>query len=147
MDTDSAPGNRSEYGYPSSGENYGQSFLCISVDANQFDMIGRQLMYNQIVVYRRNIPDEFVQSYSVLADAAKQKRIRKPPFLSKVALRSSGSVDFLSFAKSDKWQKGKRLTLRDITYDNLCVYSLELVTFSRNDKCVSEHTLRSLKIN
>lgn len=99
-----APGNKSEYNYPSSGESYGQSFLCISVNADQFDLIGLQLMYNQIIVYRQNIP-AFAESYPVLMDAVKQKRIRKAPFTSKVKLRSSGSFEFLSFAKSDKWQK------------------------------------------
>ncbi|XP_070152127.1 plancitoxin-1 isoform X3 [Polyergus mexicanus] len=98
-------GNRSEYGYPSSGENYGQSFLCISIDGDQFDLIGQQLMFNQIIIYRRNIPVTFAASFPVLTDAANQKRVRHAPFTSKAILRSSGDIKFLSFAKSDKWQK------------------------------------------
>lgn len=100
------PGNRSEYDYPSSGENYGQSFLCISTGGDQFDLIGQQLMYNQIIVYRRNIPVTFAAKFPVLTDAANQKRIRQAPFTSKAVLKSSGDVKFFSFAKSDKWQKG-----------------------------------------
>ncbi|XP_050460084.1 plancitoxin-1 [Cataglyphis hispanica] len=99
------PGNRSEYDYPSSGENYGQSFLCISMDSDQFDLIGQQLMFNQIIVYKRNIPVTFAVSFPMLTDAANQKRVRKAPFSSKAILRSSSDVKFLSFAKSDKWQK------------------------------------------
>ncbi|EGI64312.1 Deoxyribonuclease-2-beta [Acromyrmex echinatior] len=98
-------GNRSEYDYPTSGMHYGQSFLCISVDDDQFDLIGRQLMYNQIIAYRRNIPATFAAMYPVLTDAANQKRIRQAPFISKTLLKSSGGVEFVSFAKSDKWQK------------------------------------------
>ncbi|XP_020291950.1 plancitoxin-1 [Pseudomyrmex gracilis] len=98
-------GNRSEYDYPSSGENYGQSFLCISVNADQFDLIGQQFMYNQIIIFRKNILDTFVKKFPVLTDAANQKRIRKAPFTSKVWLKSSNNVTFVSFAKSDKWQK------------------------------------------
>lgn len=109
MQENPTPGNRSEYGYPSSGENYGQSFLCISMDGDQFDLIGQQLMFNQIIVYRRNIPVTFAASFPVLTDAANQKRIRQAPFSSKAVLRSSGDVKFLSFAKSDKWQKGIRI--------------------------------------
>ncbi|XP_024875742.1 plancitoxin-1 [Temnothorax curvispinosus] len=101
----STPGNRSEYDYPTSGMHYGQSFLCISVDGDQFDSIGQQLMYNQITVYRRSIPVKFAAAFPVLTDAANQKRIRKAPFTSKTLLKSSDGVQFVSFAKSDKWQK------------------------------------------
>ncbi|XP_011163300.2 deoxyribonuclease-2-alpha [Solenopsis invicta] len=94
----------SEYDYPTSGMNFGQSFLCISVDGDQFDNIGKQLMINQIVVYRNNIPS-FATKYPVLSDAAKQKRNRKGPFTSKKLLKSSGGVEFTSFAKSDRWDK------------------------------------------
>lgn len=98
-------GNRSEYDYPSSGKIHGQSFLCISMDGDQFDLVGQQLMYNQIIVYRRNIPSTFAQSFPVLTDAGNQKRIRKAPFFSKMILRSSDNTTFISFAKSDMWQK------------------------------------------
>lgn len=105
VEEDLTPGNRSEYDYPSSGENYGQSFLCISVDSDQFDSIGQQFMYNQIIIYRRNILNTFVATFPNLTAAAMQKRIRKAPFTSKTLLKSSGGVEFVSFAKSDKWQK------------------------------------------
>ncbi|XP_014476254.1 PREDICTED: plancitoxin-1 isoform X2 [Dinoponera quadriceps] len=104
-DSASTPGNRSEYDYPSSGKNYGQSFLCISMDSDQFDLIGEQLIYNQVTVFKKNIPDEYDRLFPTLADAARQKRIKHPPFANQVLLRSSGSVQFWSFAKSDKWQK------------------------------------------
>ncbi|EZA50029.1 hypothetical protein DMN91_006039 [Ooceraea biroi] len=102
---DEDPGNSSGYGYPPSGEHYGQSFLCISMDNDQFDLVGQQMMYNQIIIYRRNILNTFAAKFPVLTKAAKQKRIRHAPFTSKVTLKSSGSTTFLSFAKSDKWQK------------------------------------------
>ncbi|XP_012537888.1 plancitoxin-1 [Monomorium pharaonis] len=97
------PESQSEYDYPTSGMNYGQSFLCISVDSDQFDKIGKQLMYNQVVLYRNNIPS-FAKNYRVLSDAVRQKRIRKPPYTSRALLKSSGGIEFVSFAKSDKWK-------------------------------------------
>jgi len=109
VDKNSIPESPAEYDYPSSGKNYGQSFLCISMDGDQFDLVGQQLMYNQITVYRRNIPKMFVTKFPMLTNAAKQKRIKQAPFANKVMLRSSGSTTFLSFAKSDKWQKGKHI--------------------------------------
>lgn len=106
MEENSIPESSSGYDYPSSGMNYGQSFLCISVDSDQFDSIGQQLMYNQIVIYRRNILATFAKMFPVLTDAANQKRIRQAPFNSKMLLKSSDGVEFVSFAKSDKWNKG-----------------------------------------
>ncbi|KAH0948837.1 hypothetical protein HN011_011663 [Eciton burchellii] len=105
VDKKSIPESLAEYDYPPSGKNYGQSFLCISMDGDQFDLVGEQLMYNQITVYRRNIPKMFVTKFPILTNAAKQKHIKQAPFVSKVILRSSGSTTFLSFAKSNKWQK------------------------------------------
>ncbi|KAG7197855.1 hypothetical protein KM043_001666 [Ampulex compressa] len=94
-----------EYDYPSSGHNFGQSFLCISLGADEFDTLGRQLMYNQIVVYKRNIPAKLGKRYPVLKKAALRKRIKDYPYNSKATLTSINSVEFISFAKSDKWQK------------------------------------------
>lgn len=108
-DPTSISGNSSEYDYPSSGKDYGQSFLCISVDSDQFDLIGEQLIYNQVTVFKRNILGEYDRSFPTLAGAARQKRIKHPPFSNKALLRSSDSMQFWSFAKSDKWQKGNFL--------------------------------------
>lgn len=94
------------YAYPSSGKVNGQSFLCISTNGANIDNIGKQLMYNQILVYRTNTPADLAGKYSVLADAAKQVRIKKAPFNNKVNLYSAKGMEFVSFAKGSKWQKG-----------------------------------------
>ncbi|XP_011871792.1 PREDICTED: plancitoxin-1 [Vollenhovia emeryi] len=106
VEDNSIPGNqdRSEYDYPSNGVNYGQSFLCISLDSDQYELVGKQFMYNEIIIYRRNIP-AFATAFPVLTEAAKQKRIRQAPYNNMTPLKSSGGVEFVSFAKSDKWQK------------------------------------------
>lgn len=94
-----------EYSYPTSGLVRGQSFLCISLKADQFDTIGRQLIYNQIIVYRKNLPTDLSTQYQVLTDAANQVRIKTPPYNNKAIIKSLGSLEFVSFAKSNKWQK------------------------------------------
>lgn len=45
------PENPDDYFYPSTGRTYGQSFLCISVNASEIDTIGLQLVYNEAVIY------------------------------------------------------------------------------------------------
>ncbi|XP_015596769.1 plancitoxin-1 [Cephus cinctus] len=94
-----------KYDYPTSGKHFGQTFLCISMNKDQFDVVGQQLMYNQIVPYRINLPETLKKQYSVLADAARKKRIKNPPYNHKVSIKSLEEIEFLSFAKSDKWQK------------------------------------------
>ncbi|KAL2726798.1 plancitoxin-1 [Vespula squamosa] len=95
----------SKYSYPTSGRVRGQSFLCISFEANQLDIVGRQLIYSQIIVYRKNLPKELSKQYPNLTDAANQIRIKNPPYSNKEVIKSSASLEFVSFAKSDKWQK------------------------------------------
>lgn len=45
------------YGYPDTGTVYGQSFLCISLNANQLFEVGKQLQYNEPNFYSTQIPD------------------------------------------------------------------------------------------
>ena len=94
------------YAYPSSGKVNGQSFLCISTNKDNANTIGKQLMYNQIVVYQRNLPSDLSNKFNVLVDAANQVRIKKAPFNNKINLYSTNGMEFTSFAKSSKWQKG-----------------------------------------
>ncbi|XP_015113703.1 plancitoxin-1 [Diachasma alloeum] len=93
-----------EYSYPSSGKNNGQSFLCISIGGAQMRGIAEQLIYNQIISYRYNVPRELPQ-YSFLVNAAQRPRIKGPPYFRKEVLRTVGGSQFISFAKADKWQK------------------------------------------
>ncbi|XP_053986931.1 plancitoxin-1 [Hylaeus volcanicus] len=93
------------YNYPDSGTLFGQSFLCVSIGSDQFNTLGEQLMYNEIVVYAKNIPDTLGNEYPLLRNATNQKRVKSPPYNSKASIRTLGSVEFTSFAKGSKWQK------------------------------------------
>ncbi|XP_076675033.1 deoxyribonuclease II [Andrena cerasifolii] len=93
------------YDYPQSGTLYGQSFLCVSLDGDQFNTVGKQLMYNEIIVYAKNIPDTLATKYPLLRNATNQKRIKLPPYDDKAVIKSLRSVEFTSFAKGGKWQR------------------------------------------
>lgn len=93
------------YDYPISGKMYGQSFLCISVDKDQFNVIGQQLMYNQIIPYKINLPEVIARQYPVLRNAINKVQVKTAPYNSIAKIRSLNSMEFTSFAKSDKWQK------------------------------------------
>lgn len=94
------------YAYPKSGTIYGQSFLCISIDSNEIDAIANQLIFNQIISYKYNIPDSLKDKFSSLLNVTTNPKIKKPPYNNKIEFKSTGGEKFLSFAKTDKWQKG-----------------------------------------
>lgn len=93
------------YSYPDSGTFYGQSFLCVSLGGDQFNIVGEQLMYNEIGVYAKNIPDILGNRYPALKNATNQKRIKQPPYNHKALITTLGSLELTSFAKSGKWGK------------------------------------------
>lgn len=96
-----------KYNYPESGTFYGQSFLCISLGSDQFDIVGKQLLYNEIAIYAKNIPDILGKQYPILKNATNQKHVKTPPYNHKAVIRSLGMIEFTSFAKAGKWGKGK----------------------------------------
>lgn len=77
------------------------------MEADQFDVIGRQLQLNEIFSYRMNLPERLADKYPSLMDAAQRRFAKKPPFNSVNTFTSMGGENFVSFAKSNKWNKGK----------------------------------------
>ena len=98
--------NNNVYDYPHTGQMYGQTFLCISLNTStSADQIGLQMMYNQPYLYSTNVPKWVQQKYPNLLKAAQNKYIRKSPFHSMVSFKSFAEVTFTSFAKTDKFGK------------------------------------------
>lgn len=109
------------YYYPHTGQEYGQSFLCVSVDAANLNKIGKphswlnpfpnsqflglQLQYNEPYVYSQNFPDSLRGVLPLLASAAGGKVIRTSPWFHQESLRSLAGIEFVSFAKGKKFRK------------------------------------------
>jgi hypothetical protein len=68
-------------------------------------------MYNEINIYKKNIPHVFGSNYSVLVDAANNVRIHNGPYNNKINIDSVRGEKFTSFAKNSKWGKGISLKL------------------------------------
>ena len=92
------------------------------MNAYQFDPIGRQLMYNQISIYKNNVPPAFDKNFPILAEAAKQTRIKTAPYNHKAVIKSLDEMEFISFAKSGKWNKGKFF----FSYLEICLRYLKI---------------------
>nr|XP_029708872.1 plancitoxin-1-like [Aedes albopictus] len=93
------------YHYPDTGRIYGQSFLCVSVGADQMETIGQQLAMNEPHVYSFHVPEVLKERFPKLVHATEMKPIKKPPFWSAANLKSIGGTKFHSFAKSRQFKK------------------------------------------
>lgn len=93
------------YIYPRTGAEYGQSFLCISLDTSNLNAVGTQLQYNQPEIYYQNIPNTLKSSLPALADAATNITIQKAPWFHSKTLVTKKGTEFVSFAKSKQFAK------------------------------------------
>lgn len=84
---------------------YGQSFLCLSLDSNQIDIVGNQLIYNEPQIYESKLPQSFAMNYPNIQRLIEGKRIKDGPFWNDADLTTLGGSTFKSFAKSSKFSK------------------------------------------
>lgn len=94
-----------DYNYPGTGHMYGQSFLCLSLAANQINIVGKQLLYNEPDLYETNLPNALADVYSNFAQLIKGETISEAPFWNQETLTTRGSVTFDAFAKTGKFEK------------------------------------------
>lgn len=98
------------YGYPKTGEKYGQSFLCITLNGNNLDLVGKQLLYNEPFIYSSKIPSLSVQHnlidpFPYLRRAIQMEKIMTPPFWNREEFSTvNGEFSFTSFAKNRKFK-------------------------------------------
>ncbi|XP_077326508.1 deoxyribonuclease-2-alpha [Lithobates pipiens] len=93
------PSASSQYDWPSSAHNYGQTFICVTYPYLQFKEIGTQLLYNTITPYDSSVPDCFIDDLPDLKNAAMKAEVTSPPWNRQVTLTSAGGKTFVSFAK------------------------------------------------
>uniref|UniRef100_A0A914VEG9 Deoxyribonuclease II n=1 Tax=Plectus sambesii TaxID=2011161 RepID=A0A914VEG9_9BILA len=88
------------YSWPSSGLDYGQSMLCISMNYGQLASIGTQLLYNHPTIYSSQLPTSMVPANPDLAKVIGNQYQQGTPTSSIKNLVSSGGQAFTSFAKT-----------------------------------------------
>uniref|UniRef100_A0A182P5R4 Mitochondrial proton/calcium exchanger protein n=1 Tax=Anopheles epiroticus TaxID=199890 RepID=A0A182P5R4_9DIPT len=95
-----------EYSYPHTGMLYGQSFLCISLNATEMERVGQQLLYNEVTVYSSSVPPALAGRFPTLKRVAQMAPVdMSPPFYSQQTIRSRAGVEFVTFAKSRHFGK------------------------------------------
>ena len=94
-----------KYEYPSSGFLYGQSFLCITLNATEMEKIGKQLLFNEPNIYYQRVPVVLDKKFPLLEQAIEKKWIQTEPFNNVLDLTTLQGVSFKSFAKSSRYHK------------------------------------------
>jgi len=93
------------YGYPLTGQMYGQTAICISLSTNSsLDTVGRQLTYNTPFIYHTSLPT-WLMDYSEMTNAAQGKHIKKAPFFNTENMQTVAGEKFTVFAKSSKFNE------------------------------------------
>lgn len=94
-----------DYAYPRTGKMYGQSFLCLSLAANQINTVGKQLLYNEPDTYEATVPDALSALYPNFVKLNNRDTIKAAPFWNQETVTTIGGVTFNVFAKTGKFQK------------------------------------------
>lgn len=104
---------------------YGQSYLCLSLNAEQIDIVGKQLIYDEPQIYSSILPTNLVTSFPNIQSLIQGKRINDGPFWSDVELTTINGESFKSFAKSSKFSKELYEDWVSFTVLKLYQYSLD----------------------
>ncbi|CAI6368309.1 unnamed protein product [Macrosiphum euphorbiae] len=99
--------NNNSYTYPKTGVLYGQSFLCMSMSAEELDKVGDQLINNEVLMYGSHFGGDLKSTYPSLYNATlphhvpgvKNDGVRVQP------LQSTGGIEFLSISKNRHFGK------------------------------------------
>uniref|UniRef100_W8BGC2 Deoxyribonuclease-2-alpha n=1 Tax=Ceratitis capitata TaxID=7213 RepID=W8BGC2_CERCA len=90
------------YKYPLTGGRYGQSFLCMSLQASEVDKVATQLRLMAPLIYYKRTPAKVLAQFPILEQVVEGKWQNEAPFQNKVKLETLGGTKFKSFAKSGK---------------------------------------------
>jgi len=92
------------YSYPSSGCTYGQTYLCITFNTADADVIGTQFHYTLPWLYDTNMPSWSQAALPELyAYVTNDEKVTSEPWYNVIDFKSAGGDSFKSFAKHTNW--------------------------------------------
>ncbi|XP_050295284.1 plancitoxin-1 [Anthonomus grandis grandis] len=99
------PYSSDHYEYPTTGQHYGQSFLCISLNLKQINNVGKQLQYNEPFIFSEYVPTSLSDTLPDIVRAANNETINASPYYNIETIISLAGIKITSFAKSAKFGK------------------------------------------
>uniref|UniRef100_A0A8B9EQ47 deoxyribonuclease II n=1 Tax=Anser cygnoides TaxID=8845 RepID=A0A8B9EQ47_ANSCY len=88
------------YGYPVSGQSYGQTAICITFKYDQFTEIDQQMLSSNPQIYSCSLPSAFQADLPNLQKLCARSRLPSAPLHRLSKLQSAGGEAFLHFVKS-----------------------------------------------
>jgi len=92
------------YSYPHTGQRYGQTAMCISLDTENIDTVGKQLTFNNPFIYSAGTPD-WLAKYPQMMKASKGHHIKEAPYFNTEIIKSKAGEIFTTFAKFTDFDK------------------------------------------
>eukprot|EP01137_Pigoraptor_chileana_P025645 Opistho-2@95417 len=99
------PAKTKKYTVPSNGVIYGQSFICVSLNIANINIVGTQLQYYNPQVYDSRADATLAAAAPNMAAFLGGTRLSKTAGSSAAKITTRGGVTFASFAKNAKWGK------------------------------------------
>merc|ERR1712216_304492 len=90
-------------------DDFGQSFLCITLTASEIHKLSPVMLINRPVVYDNMFADGDTKTFSDVMDWAVNKQHNDSEMTTEVTIKSKGGQTFHVFGKSGNWGKGKDL--------------------------------------
>eukprot|EP01087_Luapelamoeba_hula_P001831 TRINITY_DN1162_c0_g1_i1.p1 TRINITY_DN1162_c0_g1~~TRINITY_DN1162_c0_g1_i1.p1 ORF type:complete len:364 (+),score=50.09 TRINITY_DN1162_c0_g1_i1:16-1107(+) len=92
------------YSYPDNEKDYGQSFLCMSLDLETFNDVGYGVfLLNRPYIYSMNLPNALSILVQGFYEVVMKNWITKVPASNATTIQTSGGASFTVFAKNAKW--------------------------------------------
>ncbi|XP_032048342.1 deoxyribonuclease-2-beta [Aythya fuligula] len=88
------------YGYPASGQSYGQTAICITFKYDQFTEIDQQMLSSNPQIYSCSLPSAFQADLPNLQKLCARSRLPSAPLHRLSKLQSARGEAFLHFVKS-----------------------------------------------
>ncbi|XP_072014609.1 plancitoxin-1-like [Amphiura filiformis] len=91
------------YAWPDNARRNGQTFLCMTLNYDQFEEVGKQLRYTYPSTYDMKMPETLTSGLPSLVDGLNNKHVTQEPWNRTTVLKTKGGQQFLSFAKFTKF--------------------------------------------
>lgn len=93
------------YSYPETGLRFGQSYLCITMNLENINSVGKQLQYNQPLIYKSFLSNALQNKLSNIYAVTKKLYVKSAPWFRLSSIYSIKGVQFLSFGKTRQFGK------------------------------------------
>jgi len=90
------------YSFPESGEEFGQSFLCLSLSASTINQIAALMQYNRPYIYDQSLGASLAKDYPAVLSLVNGSYI-KDPVANLSLISTTGGTKFVAFAKTAEW--------------------------------------------